>query len=436
MRTDAATALPSMLTRCVLFKMGQGRDRSKRGRPTGRFGGARLLTTHGCLSRLPRYISFCHNTISSYVDTNDSITWPLTMSIISYVRTRYLAWSNSTPLPDLAYAPPPVFQHWHAFDKETCKWAPIPSDRMGTRVLSHTSTASQRRVLQLVTWNVDAFGDKHEARISGILSKLQQISLDGCGPDVIFFQEVSRKALARLLQAAWVRENWVSSEADETNWVDVPFAAMTLISRSFSGVPSPTSEGSPEVTSTSAFDAMYELCPAWRVKYPSRFKRDALCCDILWDRDTRIRLVNVHLDSLPIQPNQRPHQVATAASLLRTPGVGCGVIAGDWNPVSEQDMALLQENGLVDAWERLHPGEDGFTWGLDGDSQPFPPARLDKVAMLGLKPLDIQILHPETSSATIGSENELIAGNDGEGVPWSDHSGLLCSLILDDERRG
>lgn len=358
------------------------------------------------------------------------------MSIISYVRTRYLAWSNSTPLPDLPDTPPPVFQCWHAFDRKTCKWVPVLSDHMNARVLSQTSTASQRRILRLVTWNVDAFGDNHESRISGILAKLQQISLNGCGPDIIFFQEVSRKALARLLQAAWVRENWVSSEADETNWADVPFAAMTLISRSFSVVPCPISEGSPEATSTSAADATYELCPAWRVKYPSRFKRDALCCDIPWDRATRIRLVNVHLDSLPIQPNQRPRQVAIAASLLRTAGVGRGVIAGDWNPVSEEDMALLQENGLEDAWERLNPGEDGFTWGLDGKPDPFPSARLDKVAVLGLKPLDIQIIHPESSSATMGSEIELLAGNDGEGVPWSDHSGLLCSLMLDDEQRG
>ncbi|KAH8788855.1 Endonuclease/exonuclease/phosphatase [Diaporthe sp. PMI_573] len=275
--------------------------------------------------------------------------------------------------------------------------------------------------------------------MDGMLSKLQQVATDGSGPNIIFFQEVSQKALAHLLQAAWVREHWVSSDADETNWADVPFATMTLLSRSLIGASSPNSpnsEGNLESTSASTAGGPYGFCPVWRVRYPSRFKRDALCCDILWDRDTRIRLVNVHLDSLPIQPNQRPRQVAIAASLLRTAGVGRGVIAGDWNPVSEEDNTLLQGNGLVDVWERLRPGEDGFTWGLNGKSEPFPPARLDKVAVLGLKPLGIQTIHPETLSIAIDSGDEATAGNGGKGVPWSDHSGLLCSFVVDDGQGG
>ena len=45
------------------------------------------------------------------------------------------------------------------------------------------------------------------------------------------------------------------------------------------------------------------LGPIWRVKYPSRFERDALCCDILLPshgpakNPFRVRLANVHLDS-------------------------------------------------------------------------------------------------------------------------------------------
>lgn len=283
-----------------------------------------------------------------------------------------------------------------------------------------------------MTWNVDAFGDSHESRINGILSKLQRMLTNGSGPDVVFFQEVSRKAFAHLLQSAYFREHWASSEADETNWADVPFATMTLLSRSSFGVPSETAQSGLEPTLPSTVDVGSGFCPVWRVKYPSRFKRDALCCDIFWGRDTRIRLINVHLDSLPIQPNQRPGQVAIAANLLRTAGVGRGVIAGDWNPVSEEDASLVQENRLVDAWERLHPGEDGLTWGLHGKAEPFPPARLDKVAVLGLKPLDIQVIHPGVLLAEPDSGKEVTAGNGGEGVPWSDHSGLFCSFVVDD----
>ncbi|EYE96004.1 uncharacterized protein EURHEDRAFT_411749 [Aspergillus ruber CBS 135680] len=52
--------------------------------------------------------------------------------------------------------------------------------------------------------------------------------------------------------------------------------------------------------------------PIWRVKYPSRFERDTLCCDILLSsldmtQDVCcIRLINVHLDSLPVFPSLRP----------------------------------------------------------------------------------------------------------------------------------
>lgn len=346
------------------------------------------------------------------------------MSFISSVRTHYLAWSNSTPLPDLADTPPPVFQRWHAFEKASCKWMQVQTIHADERALS--------RGLRLVTWNVDAFGDNHESRMDGILSKLQQMLANDNGPDIVFFQEDSRKALAHLLQSACFREQWVSTEADETNWADVPFATMTLLSRSSFDVFSGDRKNSPESTYSSTVDAGSGLCPVWRVKYPSRFKRDALCCDIFWGTETRIRLINVHLDSLPIQPNQRPRQVAIAANLLRTAGAGRGVIAGDWNPVSEEDTALMERNRLVDAWERLHPGEDGYTWGLDGKSEPFPPGRLDKVVVLGLKPLDIQVLHPETLLEVRGSVGKMKAGNDGEGVPWSDHSGLFCSFVIDD----
>lgn len=355
------------------------------------------------------------------------------MSFISSIRTRYLAWSNSTPLPDLPDAPPPVFQRWNAFDETNRKWVPVQPGHIGAGAVTQASTpASQTPTLRLVTWNVDAFGDRHESRMDGILSRLQQMVIDGSGPDIVFFQEVSRKALIHLLQAAWVREHWILSEADDANWADVPFATMTLLSRSSFDVLSGAPERRPEATSASVASTGSAFCPVWRIRYPSRFKRDALCCDIFWGNETRVRLVNVHLDSLPIQPNQRPRQVAIAASLIRTAGVGHGVIAGDWNPVSQEDTGLVQENRLVDAWESLHPGEDGFTWGLDGKAEPFPPGRLDKVAMLGLKPLDIQVIRPETLPAAPDSGKEATTGSSEEGVPWSDHSGLLCSFVIDD----
>lgn len=360
------------------------------------------------------------------------------MSFASSIRTRYLAWSHSTPLPDLSDAAPPVFQHWHVFDKSTCKWATVQPGSINNPRLSETSTPmSQTPDLRLLTWNIDAFGDKHESRMEGILSELEQMLAGGRGPDVVFFQEVSRRALAYLLQHAWARESWISSEADDANWAGVPFATATLLSRSrFGMLPrGPDSKhGSTGPSSAAANNGSFSLGPVWRVKYRSRFDRDALCCDIFWNRGTsptRIRLVNVHLDSLNVQPSRRPLQAAVAASLLRAAGVGRGVIAGDWNAITSEDAILVQANKLVDAWECLHPGEDGFTWGLDGRGEPFPPGRLDKVAVLGLRPTGIRVVHPEILPTAVGSKGEGTAGDGGEGVPWSDHSGLVCSFGLD-----
>lgn len=39
-----------------------------------------------------------------------------------------------------------------------------------------------------MTWNVDAFGDNHDSRMDGILSKLQQMLADDNSPDIVFFQ--------------------------------------------------------------------------------------------------------------------------------------------------------------------------------------------------------------------------------------------------------
>lgn len=310
-------------------------------------------------------------------------------------------------------------------------------DTSGPNEVSDSVTNAPK--LRLLTWNIDAFGDQHESRVGGILSEIQQTHAANSDTDIVFFQEVSRKALESLLQNEWVQETWISSEADETNWEDVPFATMTLLSRSRFGAicKSNTSDGRNISSCASTKDSNHPLSPGcvWRVKYPSRFNRDALCCDILWNSTARIRLVNVHLDSLPIQPSQRPRQVSIAADLLRTAGVSHGVIAGDWNPVMEEDKDLVRTNGLIDAWEHLHPDKDGFTWGLGGKGAPFPPSRLDKVAVLGLRPLEIRVIHPRSLSSAIDHQGESMPNGGKEDMPWSDHSGLFCSLGLGDTQR-
>ncbi|KAJ0122019.1 hypothetical protein J7T55_002530 [Diaporthe amygdali] len=246
------------------------------------------------------------------------------MSFISSLRTLYLAWSQSTPLPILLDASA-TFQSWHTFNEDNGKWTRLyvqaPEQQndpsLGTQPGKSTSREPLPRTLTLATWNVDAFGKHHEARMDGILSALQSHNQV---PDVVFFQEASHKALIYLLSNARVREGWILSEADDTNWAGVQFATLTMLSRArFRSFTSPG-------MLASALCNPFSAGPVWRVKYPTRFKRDALCCDVFY-QNTRIRLVNVYLDSLPVQPNQRPRQVEIAASLIKHAGVGCGLVA-------------------------------------------------------------------------------------------------------------
>ncbi|KAG1768251.1 hypothetical protein EV702DRAFT_979560, partial [Suillus placidus] len=111
----------------------------------------------------------------------------------------------------------------------------------------------------------------------------------------------------------------------------------------------------------------FMLGPVSRVKLPSKYGRCALSVDIIPPSTppTTCRLVNVHLDSLGDTLPYRTEQMGILANLLRKPGCGGGLIAGDFNAISPEDHALLDKNGLVDAWVALRgkKGLDGAMWG-------------------------------------------------------------------------
>lgn len=345
------------------------------------------------------------------------------MGVFSQLRNQTLRLWHDVPLPTREADATPVFQQWHKFNSPADAWTPLDSPSTTTTT---TTTGTERRShdnkFVLVTWNIDASSSAPEARISALISHIQNLTTPA---DIIFVQEVSRPALSALLETPWIRENWYSSEADTAKWGKQPFASMTLVSRAWLSHSGPNN-----VT----------LGPVWRVNYPTHFQRDALCCDVFLlpsngstsssssSSSSRVRLVNVHLDSLPINPSLRPRQLAIIASYLRA--AGHGLVAGDFNPVLPEDDALVGKNGLVDAWTELHPEDDGFTWGVDGDA-PFPPSRLDKVAMVGLEASDIQVLPPGKIELTGVLKHEGNNQDDqGLAVKWSDHSGLVCSVGL------
>ncbi|KAJ5206560.1 Endonuclease/exonuclease/phosphatase [Penicillium cf. griseofulvum] len=308
------------------------------------------------------------------------------MIFFSRARTNILSWVHETPLPssDQAY---PKFQSWHHFDPVQ-QWIPTRSNN--TNEPAKSTSEGDPSDLVLLTWNIDATSSRTQERVTEIVT-----FITGLDPKVhvVFLQEVSRSALQQILNNDRIRGSWFSSERDDTSW----------------GIHSCT------------------FC------YPSHFDRDALCCDIFAfsprepepSSTTRIRLVNVHLDSLPMNPSYRPRQISIISSLLYA--AGRGLVAGDFNPVLKDDATLIEDSGLIDVWTSLHSEDPGYTWGVDGE-QPFPPNRLDKVAVLGLSPYNIKTLKPKRLSNLDESESQQ-AGRTEE-IPWSDHHALLCSFGL------
>lgn len=138
------------------------------------------------------------------------------------------------------------------------------------------------------------------------------------------------------------------------------------------------------------------------------------------------RLVNVHLDSLGGTLHHRTQQIEILASILREPGCSGGIIAGDFNAISPKDDGLIDQNGLVDVWVALHGRDDpdGATWGVDAKRRDgLRPARLDKIALVGLKGEDIEVLRP-------GFIEVPRPGGKSIEIPWSDHCGLRCTFAV------
>jgi tyrosyl-DNA phosphodiesterase 2 len=325
------------------------------------------------------------------------------------MRTHMKSWWQQTPLPTTTTTP--SFQKWHNFDQE--RWMPFSSDKTSRLGIRHQWAGSFR----LVSWNVNADALLPKSRMSALL---QVIKTTGAA-DVVFLQEVSREALTALLEESWIQQNWYISDVNVSAFGNQKFISITLVSK-------------PWV----ATDGIL-LGAIWRTSLPSRFGRDALCCDLILNSSSkhtsgrsafRIRLINVHLDSLPINPSLRPHQLSIGALYLRT--AGCGIIAGDFNPVLPEDDDLVRTNNLTDAWAQLHPNDPGHTWGVYGE-QSFPPNRLDKVALFNLTPSDMGILRT-SEVGFIGEKTSVDVTKSGSKAHFSDHFGLWCDVAWAEDR--
>jgi tyrosyl-DNA phosphodiesterase 2 len=325
------------------------------------------------------------------------------------IRTRLESWWQQTPLPTTTATP--SFQKWRSFDQE--RWRPFANDKTSRPGVSHQWAGSFR----LVSWNVNADAPSPKSRMSALL---HDVKAKGAA-DVVFLQEVSKEGLMALLEETWIQQNWYTSDADASAFGNQTFISITLVSKMWA-----TTHG-------------ILLGAIWRTSLPSRFGRDALCCDLILNSPSqhipgrsslRIRLINVHLDSLAINPSLRPQQLSICTSYLGA--AGRGVIAGDFNPVLPEDDDLVRTNGLTDAWAHLHPNDPGHTWGVYGE-QSFTPNRFDKVALLNLDPSSMGIL--ETSElGSCGEKTSIEVTESVAKAHFSDHFGLWCDIDWEEDR--
>ena len=314
-----------------------------------------------------------------------------------------------------------------AFNRSTRRWETIPLRNVQSQVTKRLSLTSRSidtwtQGLSLISWNIDAFSPRPVSRAKLILS---HILAEPKYPDILFLQEVTREVRASLLDDARVRATFLVTDAeDQTSFEDVPFATMTLLSNACftSGLYSQKEGDGIEG------GEKFMLGRVSRVILPSKYKRDALYVDIVPPTrpSTVFRLINVHLDSLWHTLHYRAQQMEILANILREPGCSGGIIAGDFNAISPEDAGLVDKNELIDAWVALHgrADSDGATWGVGVERQDgLGRGRLDKVAMMGLKAKEMEVLCP-------GSIEVPRPGERSVEIPWSDHSGLRCTFTI------
>jgi tyrosyl-DNA phosphodiesterase 2 len=330
-------------------------------------------------------------------------------AMLSQIRTLLKSWWQQTPLPITTTTP--SSQKWHNFDRD--QWILFVDDKTSRPGIRHQWAGYFR----LVSWNVNADASLPKSRMTALLQVIKTTE----AINIIFLQEVSMGALTTLLEESWIQQNWYTSDANASTFGNQKLISITLVSKLW------------VATSVISLDAI------WRVSLPSCFARDALCCDLVLNSSSkhtsgrsslRIRLINVHLNSLPINPSLRPHQISIGASYLSA--AGRGIIAGDFNSVFPEDDDLVRANNLTDAWAHLHANDTDHTWGVYGE-QSFPPNRLDKVALLNLTTLGMGILR--TSKLGFCDEKNLVDVTQSVSeARFSDHFGLWCDIGWAEDR--
>lgn len=285
------------------------------------------------------------------------------------------------------------------------RWHRISPDRDNGEDEIPTST------IELVSWNVSFDTPLCAKRMETILRHLEKVVFkcrDGEAPEpcVVLLQEVHAiHGLQVLLQDEWVREHFFVTPADTSKWPEgAQYGNVTLVEKSIPVVDAHILEFG--LSAMQRTGVMVDI----RLAAPKPH-----------DRDVVLRIINTHLESLPVGNEVRPEQLKLLAKFLKGAGVRGGIISGDMNPIGPKDAAAPGVLGLRDAWRKGDTDERGFTWGEQPRAE-FPAARFDKILYLPRKGYKVD--EPQR----IGLGLKVVSERVPNGLWASDHCGLWTKV--------
>lgn len=293
------------------------------------------------------------------------------------------------------------------------KWMPVYPSRP-------CNPAAFSSPLSLLTWNIDFASVLATRRVNGLLDYIFSTGV----PDIVFLQEVRRDVHTSLLNNLDIRQHCLITDTyDDTAFTNGgTYTNVTLLARNRFDF-AVRHEGVKEARKS----AGYAVGHVYRKELPSAYGRTGLCVDLIPHTAPAkyIRLINTHLESYG-NITTRSKQIKLLSQEFRELGCSGGLIAGDFNATCAEDHELLESNGLQDAWLSLRKSEaDATTWGSRSENKSrYIPARLDKIAVCGLKPLGIDIIRPGCI--------EVPKPNARSGqMAWSDHSGIILQFTTE-----
>ncbi|KAJ7601772.1 Endonuclease/exonuclease/phosphatase [Mycena polygramma] len=265
--------------------------------------------------------------------------------------------------------------------------------------------------IEFVSWNVSYDGPLIAVRMEALLRHLEKVVFKCRGgeapePCVVLLQEVqAMHGLATILKDEWVREHFFVTPADINKWPeDAMYGNVTLVEKSI------------------------PVADAQILEFGlSDMQRTGVMVDIRLgapephDYDVILRIVNTHLESLPVGNNVRPEQLKLLSKFIKAPGVRGGIIAGDMNPIGPKDAATPAALGLRDAWRKGDSDERGFTWGTQPPTE-FPAARFDRIFYLPRK--GYRVDEPQRIGVGLKIPSDRVPG----GLWVSDHCGLWTKV--------